>query len=126
MAEKKGKEEKKIVITPEVRRTWLNLRRAWALSGTAFRNTLSLLTRKQLEMLYELVRPALFKGSYVEILREHPELKEILKTDSDRTCMYAIYENVSWKLGRSEKPPKEIAIRMAMVPKIGRSAPDLA
>ena len=112
----------KIVITDELRGIWLKVRRSWNMSHTAFSNTVSLLSDKKAEQLYGLVRHSLFKGSYVEILREHPELREILRSDDDRICMHDIYEVLSWRLRKSEKMPKDIETTMRVKGRIGRDA----
>ena len=118
---KKGPE--KVVITNEIRRAWLRLRKAWGWSFEAFSNTLGLLNTKEANMLYDIVKHSLFKGSYVEIIREHPELREIVKTDEDRLCMHDIYEILSWKLGRKEELPPDRKISRAMKGRIGREVP---
>ena len=94
-------------VTPKLRRIWLRVRKAYNLDLTAFSNTLSFLTDEEANMLYDMVRHALFKGSVAEILREHPELRELVRTDDDRLCMYDIYEYLSWRLGKSEPMPED-------------------
>ena len=113
---------KKIEVTSGLRRIWFRVRNAWNMSFDAFSNALTLLTDKEAEQLYEVVRHALFKGSYVEIIREHPELRELVKSDDDRIFMYDVYEKLSWRLGKSEKYPKDIAVRIKMKGRIGRDA----
>lgn len=113
---------KKIAVTVELRRIWYRVRKAWDISLDAFGNTLTLLSDKEAEQLYELVRHSLFKGSYVEIIREHPELREIVRSDDDRICMHDIYEALSWRLGKSEALPKDVAVTMKMKGRIGRDA----
>jgi len=113
---------KEIVITDDLRRIWIRVRRSWNLSHTAFSNALSLLSNKEAEQLYELVRHSLFKGSYVEIIREHPELRKIVRSDDDRICMHDIYEVLAWRLGKSEPLPKDVAVTTKMKGGIGRDA----
>ncbi|NYZ74032.1 hypothetical protein H0O00_02730 [Candidatus Micrarchaeota archaeon] len=123
MVEKK--KEEKIVITPELRKTWIRVRSAWGMSFEAFNSTVSMLDKKHAEGLYDLVRHSLFKDNYAEILRGNPELREVLKNEEDRLCMHDIYEILSWKLGKSEPLPKEIRAREAMKGPIGRASPEL-
>lgn len=119
-------QEKKIVLTPELRRIWLNVRNAWNMNLTAFSNSVSALDQKQAEALYELVRVSLFKGSHAEILRNHPELRPILRSDEDRLCMHDIYEKLSWKLGKKEPEPPELSLARKMKSRIGRGVADLS
>ncbi len=123
MAEKK--KEEKVVITPDLRKTWIRVRSAWNLSFEAFNNVVSMLDKKQSEALYDLVKHALFMANCADILRQHPELREVLKNEEDRLCMHDIYEILSWKLGRSEPLPKEIRAREAMRGTIGRASPNM-
>ncbi len=101
----KPAEKAKVTVTPKLMRLWLTIRKTYNLSHAAFSNTLSLLSEEEANMLYDLVKHALYKGSVAEILREHPELKPIVKTDDDRLCMHDIYEHLSWRLGRKEPMP---------------------
>jgi hypothetical protein len=113
---------KKIEITPELRRIWFRARNAWNMSLDAFSNALTLLTDKQAGQLYDVVRHSLFKDSYVEILREHPELHELVRNDEDRLFMHDVYEKLSWRLGKSEPLPKDVETAMKMKGGIGRAA----
>ncbi|MDD5172125.1 MAG: hypothetical protein PHF60_03760 [Candidatus ainarchaeum sp.] len=123
MAEKKN--EEKITITNDVRKTWIRVRAAWGRSFEVFTGTMSLLDKKQSEGLYDLVKHSLFKSTFAEIVQDYPQLKEFVKGEDDRLCMYDIYEVLSWKLGKSEPIPKEIQAREAMKGGIGRIVPDL-
>ncbi|MBU0532627.1 hypothetical protein KKB44_03985 [Candidatus Micrarchaeota archaeon] len=114
---------KKTTITNEVRRIWLKVRKSWNVSHAAFSNTVSFLSEKEANTLYDIVKLGLYKDSYAHILHEHPELKEIVKSDDDRLCMYDIYEVLSWRLRRKEKMPKNKEIIMRMKGRIGREVP---
>ena len=116
------RKETKITITPEIRRIWLNARKAWNISLDAFSNSLSLLSEKQANALYEIVKVSLYKGSYAEILRGHPELRTLVMSDEDRLFMHDVYENLSWKLGRKEPEPQDLKLFRNMKGRIGRSA----
>ena len=118
-----AKKPAKVVITPELRRIWFKVRDSWNRSLEAFSSIVSLLTPKEAEQLYDIVKLSLFKDSYAQMLQEHPGLKEIVKTDDDRLCMHDIYENISWRLGKSEKLPKDIATKLGMKGRIGRGLP---
>jgi hypothetical protein len=119
------KKAEKLVITPELRRIWLGVRTAWNLGFQQFSSSLSALDERQAGLLYGLVRLSLFKGSYVEMLREHPELRPLLISDDDRLCMHDAYEVLAWRLNRSEELPREVRISQRMKGRIGREAPDL-
>ena len=121
-----GKKSEKVVVTPELRRIWITARKAWVTSYDSFHYTLSALSTKQADSLYDIVRVSLYRGSFVEILREHPELREMLKSDDDRICMHDIYESLSWRLGRKEEPPQDVKLKMGIKGRIGRMAPDLS
>lgn len=121
MAEKKA--PAKIKITNELRKNWLMLKTAWRVNLSAFSNRLSLVPDKQAGQLYDVVRHSVYKDSYVDILREHPELKELVKNDDDRFFMHDMYESLSWRLGKREKPPKERQVSERMKGGIGREAP---
>ena len=121
MAEKKAPD--KIKVTNELRKNWLMLKKAWLMNLSAFSNQLSLVPDKQAEQLYDVVRHSVYKDSYVDILREHPELKELVKNDDDRFFMHDMYESLSWRLGKREKPPKERQVYERMKGGIGREAP---
>lgn len=116
----------KIVITPELRKIWFRIRNAWNLNLTAFANSISSLTQMQSEALYDIVKVSLYKGSYAEILREHPELKVLILSDEDRLLMHDIYENLSWKLGRKEPEPADVRLARRMKSRIGRQMPDFS
>lgn len=122
---KPAQKAEKIKITPQLRRLWLTVRKAWVSSFQAFSNSLSSLDQKQAAMLYEVVKHSLFKDSYVQILRGHPELREFLKSDDDRLCMHDIYEVLSWRLSRKEKLPKDVEMAEKMKGRIGRSVPEM-
>ena len=100
----------KIVLTKEMKKTLLMLKTAWSRGRDTFSNTVSFLSTKQAEQIYQIVRHSVYKESYVQILREHPELREIIKNDDDRLCMHDIYEILSWRLDKNEPPPKELRI----------------
>lgn len=122
-APEKEAKPKKLVITPEIRRIWLKVRHAWNWSYDAFSNTVSYLKQDEAEKLYDVVRLSLFKDSYAEMLHEHPELREIVKSDDDRLCMHDIYQILSWRLGKREEFPADKKIYMRMKGKIGREIP---
>ncbi|MFN7990700.1 MAG: hypothetical protein U0R44_00935 [Candidatus Micrarchaeia archaeon] len=113
----------KVAVTPELRKIWLRVRSSWNLSLPAFSNTLSSLSDAEAGLLYGLVRHSLFKGSHVEILRAHPELRSIVKTDDDRICMHDIYETLSWRLGKSETPPPDVKLATNVRSRLGRGMP---
>lgn len=113
---------KDVVVTPDLRRIWLRVRKSWDISHDAFQGALSLLGTKESELLYDFVILALFKGSYVEILREHPRLRELIRSDEDRLCMHDTYEVLSFRLGKSVALPKVIQTKMAMKGPIGRDS----
>lgn len=77
--------------------------------------------RKQSEMLYDVVKHSLYKESYVEILHELPELRELVKSDEDRFFMHDIYAILSRRLGKSEPPPKTERGALAFRGRIGRA-----
>lgn len=112
-AAKKG--EAKAIITPELRRDWLRVRAAWNSSPEAFTGVLSMIGDKSANKLYDVIKLALFKGSHVEILRAHPEMKELVKTDDDRLCMHDTYEALSRRLGRKEPYPSYVAMRQRVM-----------
>jgi len=107
-------EKNKITITPSLRKSWLRIRNGWATSNDAFSGALSMLTKKDSEELYGMVKVALFKASNSEIVREHPELRVLVKSDDDRFCMHDIYEFLSWKLGKSEPLPKGVRLTQGL------------
>ena len=104
-AKEAAKPEKGLEITARLRRNWLKVRKAYNLSLEAFGATLSQLNDEEANELYDLIKYALYKDNIAQIIRDEPKLKEFVKTDNDRLCMHDIYENLSWRLGRSEKPP---------------------
>lgn len=107
--EKKAqKAEAKFTATPELRKVWVRVRQSWVTSHAAFSYGLSMLNKSQSEMLYDLVRRALYKNSAGEVLKAHPEIKEFMRSDDDRMCMIDVYETLSWKLNRKEEPPSDI------------------
>jgi hypothetical protein len=104
--------------------TWLRVRAAWGRGRDTFISTMSQLGQKQNEQLYDIVKCAVYKDSYVQVLRAKPELKDFLKSDEDRFCMMDVYEILSYKLGRREPPPKTEKGALAMKgDRIGRDAP---
>jgi len=115
----------KIKITSQIRKGWFLLRNAWLHTLDVFSNQLAQISDKDAEELYKVVRCAVYKDSYAQILREHPELKELVKTDDDRYFMHDVYENLSWRLGKKEPLPKDKKLISAMKGKIGRAVPDL-
>jgi len=118
--ETKPKKSKKIVVDNKLRRIWWKLRKAYNMNYDAFVNTLYTLTDDEANFLYDIVVVSLFKGSYAEILQEHPGLRELVKSDDDRLFMHDIYEHLSWRLGRKEEFPEDIKLKFAMKGKIGR------
>ena len=111
----------KIVINKEMKTLWLRLRSRWYMNFTAFYNALSALSEKQANELYDIVKHSLFKGSYAEIIHEHPEMKELLKNDEDRLCMHDIYERLSWRLRRREPLPESLGLKEKMKSRVGRA-----
>jgi hypothetical protein len=107
----------------DVRVLWLRVRAGWGRGREVFDNTMSQFSQKQSQQLYDVVRHAIYKDNYVQVLREKPELKEFLKSDEDRLCMMDAYAILSYKLGRSEPPPKTEKAILGMKGRIGRSAP---
>ena len=120
-AERKGP----IEITAEIRRLWIRMRQAWVISYDAFNHSVAILDDRQANLMYDVVKHSLFKDSYAEVLRGHPELKELLRTDDDRLCMHDIYERLSYRLNRYEKLPADKMVYQAMKGRIGRNMPDL-
>jgi hypothetical protein len=118
------KTEKKKLITPEIRKIWFPIRKAWSISVPAFSNAISSLNDKQAGILYDIVKLALYK-SYWEILRQYPGMKEIMFSDDDRLCMYQIYENLSWRLGKKEPEPKDVKLIEGLKGGIGRQTPHI-
>jgi hypothetical protein len=102
--------QKGLQATPKLRRIWFKVRRTYNISLDAFSNALSSLNDEEANMLYELVRLALFKGNPAQIIRANPEMKEFVHNDEDRVCMHDIYEHLSWRLGRKEPMSKERAL----------------
>lgn len=105
----------KVAITPTLRKNWIRIRAAWNTSPEAFTGTLSLMDPKQANELYDLVKLALFKGSHVEILHEHPEMREFVKSDDDRLCMHDVYEALSRRLQRKEPFPEYAALKQKIM-----------
>ena len=101
---------KKIDVTPELKRIWLRVRNAYSTSQEAFSYSLSVLDDRQANKLYDFAVAALYKGNAAEILRAHPELKGLVRTDDDRLCMHDTYENLSWRLHRREPMPKDLEV----------------
>jgi hypothetical protein len=97
----------KLEPSPKLRKIWFNVRRSYNISLEAFSNSLSQLSDEEANLLYGLVRLAVYKGNPAEIIRAHPQMREFVKTDDDRLCMHDIYEHLSWRLGRSEPMPKD-------------------
>lgn len=124
--EAKGTPKKPAAISPQTRRAWLNLRRAWVTSFQAFSYALSQLDTRQSEAMYDMVKKALFKDSYAQIVQQHPELREFVRSDEDRICMIEIYEVLSWRLNRSEKPPPDRLAYRGMKGRIGRNVPEFS
>jgi hypothetical protein len=61
------------------------------------------------EKLYDVAKNALYVSSYVQILREHPDLKGLIVNDGDRFCMLDMYRTLSWRIGKKEKPSDDAA-----------------
>ncbi len=115
----------KAVITPDVRKNWLRIRSAWNLGEEAFTGTLSLMDNKQANALYDVVKFALFKDSYAQIVREHPEMRPLVQTDDDRLCMCDVYEALSNRLDRREPFPSYVAMKMKLKGGSGRDITDI-
>lgn len=113
----------KVVITPEIKRIWIRLRQAWLRTDTAFSNSISMLDDKQANAMYDIVKHSLFTTSYIEIIRKHPELHDLIKSDEDRWCMKEIYDVLSWRLGREEPLPEDLRLQAAMRPGMSRFIP---
>ncbi|MFH0884185.1 MAG: hypothetical protein V1861_00565 [Candidatus Micrarchaeota archaeon] len=107
---KSPKPTDKLIITPELRRIWVRVRQSWVTSHAAFSYGLSMLNKKQCELLYDLVRRALFRNSAGDVLKAHPEIREFMRSDDDRMCMLDVYEALSWKLDRREDPPADVKL----------------
>ena len=99
-------EKKELEVTPRLRRNWLRVRKAYNMSMEAFGSVLSLLNEEEANEMYDLVINALYKDNVAQIIMANPKMREFVKTDDDRFCMYDIYENLSWRLDRKEKPPE--------------------
>ena len=115
----------KAVITPDVRKNWLRIRAAWNLGEEAFTGTLSLMDNKKANALYDVVKFALFKDSYAEVVRAHPEMRPLVQTDDDRLCMCDVYEALSNRLDRREPFPPYVAMKMRLKGGSGRDVTDL-
>lgn len=111
-------------ISPEAKKLWAKVKSAWIFRPSAFSHSLALLSVKESTMLYDIVKLALFKKSFAEVVHEHPELRELVKSENDRVCMYAVYEVVSWKLGRNEKPPGDMRLAVNTKSRVGRTYKD--
>ncbi len=105
-----AKPAQKLLVTAQLRRIWLRVRNAYSMSSGAFSNALSLLSDDEADLLYNLVRFSLYKEGPAQMIKEHPEMREFVKTNVDRLCMHDIYEILSWRLGRREPMPKDRAI----------------
>ncbi len=115
----------KAVITPDVRKNWLRIRAAWNLGEDAFTGTLSMMDDKKANALYDVVKFSLFKDSYADIIREHPEMKPLVQTDDDRLCMHDVYEALSNRLDRREPFPPLVAMKMRLKGGSGKDITDL-
>ena len=93
--------------SPEARKIWLRIRKAYNMSYSAFSNTMGLLNDKEANMIYDIVKHSLYKDNVAEIVRKTPAMKEFVKNDDDRLCMHDVYELLSWRLRRREEPPKD-------------------
>lgn len=111
-------------LSPEAKKVWIKVKSAWVFRQSAFSHSLALLSVKESTILYDIVKLALFKKSFAEIIHLHPELGEILKSEDDRACMYAVYGVVSWKLGRKEEPPGDMRLAVNTKSRIGRTYKD--
>jgi hypothetical protein len=109
-------------ITPELRRIWVRVRKAWVTSYPAFTYSLSSLSTGQADLLYGLVRRALFRGSAGEIVHADSMMREFMRSDDDRMCMIDVYEILSWRLGRQEALPPDVRVRQRMKGRIGRDS----
>lgn len=116
----------KVVITQDIRKNWIRLRQAWNGGYEPFIGVISMLSLKQANDLYDVVRLGLFKDSYAVILREHPELRGLVGNDDDRLFMHDAYEALSDVVGRREKPPPYVVLKQRFGSKIGRDMPELA
>jgi hypothetical protein len=105
----------KAIITPDIRKNWIRVRQAWNSSVEAFTGTLSMLNNAQANALYDVVKLSLFQGSHAEILRNHPEMRELIKSDDDRFCMHDIYDALSRRLDRREPFPSYVAMKQRMM-----------
>lgn len=115
---------KPIVVSEELRRVWIRIRKSWSINRIAFTNSLSSLTDAQANELYSIIAVILYKNSYVEIIRENKEFGKIIKNDGDRICMYDIYEVLSWRLNKKVSLPKKVELKMRVGASIGREAQD--
>ena len=110
--------KQKIEITTKVRRVWLKVRKAYVRSFAAFASSLSMLSNDEAETLYDIVKNTVYKSGYAEVLHEHPELREILKSEEDFLVMLDIYENLSWRLKKSVPPPNDLKIQSSLRKKL--------
>jgi len=102
------------------------IRKAWVTSFQSFTYELSRLSPEQSEAMYDMVKKALYKESFAQIVQQHPELRPFVHSDEDRVCMIEIYEVLSYKLGKSEKPPADRLASRGMKGRIGRGMPDFS
>ena len=117
-------EKKELEVTPRLRRNWLRVRKAYNMSMEAFGSVLSLLNEEEANEMYDLVINALYKDNVAEVVRANPKMREFVKTDDDRFCMYDIYETLSWRLRRKEEPPEyrkkidnfRLAVKKRLIP----------
>ena len=105
-----GPKAEKFTITLELRRIWVRVRQSWVTSFASFSYSLSVLDKRQSEMLYDLVRRALFRNSAGDVVKAHPEIREFMRSDDDRMCMVDVYEKLSWTLDKKEEPPADVKL----------------
>lgn len=111
-------------LSEHVRRMWIRIRYLWTFSNEAFYNALSDLNDKDANALYDLVKLALFRNSWAQIVQENPSLHGLIANEEDYFCMIDSYQKLSWKLNRREELPKDKKMAVGMKGKIGRLMPD--
>ena len=113
---KKQKEpEKKQSIEKLPLETWFKVKFGCKTDPVAFRTQMSMLNDKEANELYEVVKHAAYKKTYVEVLRDVPELKQIVRTRADFIFMLDIYRILTKRLGKTEPVPKDIAMIQRMI-----------
>ncbi len=113
-------------LTEHVRRLWIRIRNLWGFSNEAFYNALTDLKDEDANLLYDLVKLALFRNSWAQIVQENPALHTLIGSEEDYFCMIDTYQKLSWKLNRREEYPKDKKLAVGMKGRIGRLMPDFS